>query len=59
VLVCHVIEFDHNHVLLDGIMCGLLPAHRKMTETDVQDVWHIRCMVQWLIQSGVSTRWAL
>jgi hypothetical protein len=38
VLVCHVIEFDHNHVLLDGIMCGLLPAHRKMTETDVQDV---------------------
>ncbi|GAU43339.1 hypothetical protein TSUD_282940 [Trifolium subterraneum] len=33
-----IFEFDHNHVLLDGMMCGLLPAHRKMMKTDVQDI---------------------
>jgi hypothetical protein len=31
-------QFDHNHALLDGTMCGMLPTHRKLTEKDVQDI---------------------
>lgn len=30
-----VFEFAHNHELLDGLLCGLLPAHRKLTATDL------------------------
>lgn len=33
-----VFEFGHNHVLLDGMMCGLLAAHRKLSKLDVQDI---------------------
>ncbi|CAJ2637174.1 unnamed protein product [Trifolium pratense] len=30
--------FDHNHALLEGIMCGMLTGHRKMMGTDIQDI---------------------
>lgn len=28
-------EIDHNHDLLGGALCGLLPAYRKMTQADM------------------------
>jgi len=33
-----VFEFGHNHVLLDGMMCGLLAGHRKLSKSDIQDI---------------------
>ncbi|CAJ2658779.1 unnamed protein product [Trifolium pratense] len=33
-----VFEFEHNHELLNGTMCGFLPAYRKMAQGDIDEI---------------------
>jgi hypothetical protein len=33
-----LIEVDHNHDLLGGTLCGLLPAYRKLTQGDIDEI---------------------
>jgi hypothetical protein len=33
-----VLEIDHKHDLLVGTLCGLLPAHRKMSQSDIDEI---------------------
>jgi hypothetical protein len=33
-----LLEIDHNHELLGGTMCGFLPAHRKMSQSDIDEI---------------------
>jgi hypothetical protein len=33
-----VFEFEHNHELLNGTMCAFLPAYRKMSQGDIDEI---------------------
>jgi hypothetical protein len=33
-----VFEIDHNHDMLGGTLCGLLPAYKKMSEGDIEEI---------------------
>jgi hypothetical protein len=33
-----VLEIDHKHDLLVGTLCDLLPAHRKMSQSDIDEI---------------------
>ncbi|PNX89196.1 FAR1 DNA-binding domain protein, partial [Trifolium pratense] len=33
-----LLEIDHTHDLLGGTLCGLLPAHRKMSQGDIDEI---------------------
>jgi hypothetical protein len=33
-----LLEIDHKHDLLGGTLCGLLPAHRKMSQSDIDEI---------------------
>ncbi|KAJ1417093.1 hypothetical protein SESBI_16779 [Sesbania bispinosa] len=35
---CTWFDDDHNHDLLDAIHCGMLPAHRKMSESEINQM---------------------
>jgi hypothetical protein len=33
-----VFEFEHNHEMLNGTMCAFLPAYRKMSQGDIEEI---------------------